>query len=98
MAGLGLVAPLARAQQVQPDTSFPEASGAFPQSESDRRAEIRRTLDQRPRKGIANRDDSRNRLSDEERRTLRKDIGDAVRDVYDKKKRKNGSHNRSTEQ
>lgn len=70
------------------------AAPPVPQSESERRAEIRRTLDQHPRKGGSNRD-GRQRLSDEERRDLRKDIGDAARDVYERRKGKNSASKRT---
>lgn len=96
-AGLGIQMPFRSAQATQPDSVYPETSLVPAQSERDRRAEIRRTLDQRPQRGGGKVEDGRNRLSDEERRSLRKDIGDAGRDVYDKNKsrRKNGSTRRN---
>lgn len=87
-AGPSLAQPSLKSDGVLDEAPVP------PQSERDRRAEIRRTLDQRPQKWGSRSDDSRKRLSDEERRDLRKDIGDAARDVYRKNKRKGSSSER----
>ena len=74
LSSSALAQPVAREADLRDNAVVPQ-----PQSESERRAEIRRTLDQHPRKGSNNRD-GRQRLGDEERRNLRKDIGDAARD------------------
>ena len=52
--------------------------------------------DQHPRKGSNSRD-GRQRLGDEERRNLRKDIGDAARDVPERRKNKNKASKRNND-
>ncbi|MCB1912831.1 MAG: hypothetical protein H6947_06330 [Zoogloeaceae bacterium] len=91
LSSSALAQPVAREADLRDNAVVPQ-----PQSESERRAEIRRTLDQHPRKGSNSRD-GRQRLSDEERRNLRKDIGDAARDVYERRKNKNKASKRNND-